>query len=190
MGGSIEEMPAEGMELMDKGSPEKEGRVQLRRELGVLEGVSVILGIIIGSGIFVSPKGVLEEIGSVGAALLIWVASGFLALIGALCYAELGTAVPKSGGDYAYIREAFAPRQMPSWHSLLPSTYFNHSSPVVRIQKQAFSSWQLLQYVRFIDIYKLLEYEVDHQSARCVHVHQGGSHHHHHHCWNGLSLHG
>lgn len=87
----------------------EEKSVQMKRNLGLLEGVAIILGIIFGSGIFVSPKGVLKEVEAVGTSLIIWILCGLLSMIGALCYAELGTSVPKSGGDYAYILEAYGP---------------------------------------------------------------------------------
>ena len=59
----------------------------------------------VGSGIFVSPKGVLRETQSVGLCLIIWVACGLVSLLGALCYAEIGTVIPRNGAEIAYMKE-------------------------------------------------------------------------------------
>lgn len=69
---------------------ENNERVTMKKELGLLEGCAIILGIIFGSGIFISPKGVIMEVNSPGMSIVIWALCGGLSMIGALCYAELG----------------------------------------------------------------------------------------------------
>ncbi|MPC73355.1 Large neutral amino acids transporter small subunit 2 [Portunus trituberculatus] len=87
--GEIQALAKEnGDETSDNSS--QSGGVKLKKELGLMDGVGIIVGIIIGSGIFVSPKGVLEYSGSVGVGLVVWAVSGLLSMVGALCYAELG----------------------------------------------------------------------------------------------------
>ena len=86
-----------------------ENRVAIKRQLSLLHAVSIMVGVIIGSGIFVSPRFVLADSGSVGMALIIWTLCGVIALLGALCYCELGTMLGKSGGEYIYLKTAFGP---------------------------------------------------------------------------------
>lgn len=81
--------------------------VQLKKEINLLTGCAIIIGNIVGSGIFITSKGVLEKTGSPGLALIVWTVSGLISLVGAYCYTELGTLIQTSGGDYAYINESY-----------------------------------------------------------------------------------
>ncbi|EHA98565.1 B(0,+)-type amino acid transporter 1, partial [Heterocephalus glaber] len=94
----------------------------LQKEVGLFSGICIIVGTIIGSGIFISPKSVLSNTGTVGPCLIIWAACGVLATLGALCFAELGTMITKSGGEYPYLMQAFGP---------IPAYLFSWTSMVV-----------------------------------------------------------
>lgn len=73
------------------------------KKLGVISASSYLICDIIGSGIFVSPTDIVRYSGSVGLSLIVWALCGLLSLLGALCYIELGTSIPYSGGDFAYL---------------------------------------------------------------------------------------
>jgi amino acid permease len=86
---------------------EEESVPVLRRHLTLLDGISVLLGIILGSGIFASPGVVLQHTGSVGLGCIAWLAAAFMALCSALVHAELGAAMPQAGGNAYYFKVAF-----------------------------------------------------------------------------------
>src|SRR5688572_27791968 len=82
----------------------------LRRTLRPRDLILIVIGTVIGSGIFLVPSTVLRQTGGdVSVALLVWVVAGVLSLLGALTFAELGAAKPDAGGLYVYIRDAFGP---------------------------------------------------------------------------------
>lgn len=80
-----------------------------RRALGPFDATMVVVGGIIGSGIFINPYIVAQRLDSTPLVLAAWAAGGAIALAGALAYAELGALFPKVGGQYAYLRDAYHP---------------------------------------------------------------------------------
>lgn len=80
-----------------------------RRSLSLFDGTMVVVGGIIGSGIFLSPAIVAQRVDTPFLILLSWAVGGALALIGAVCFAELGARRPEAGGGYVYLRETFGP---------------------------------------------------------------------------------
>ena len=82
----------------------------LDRVLGLRDLILIVIGTVIGSGIFLVPGGVLRQAGGhAGPALLVWIVGGALSLLGALAYGELGAMNPAAGGLYVYLRDAFGP---------------------------------------------------------------------------------
>jgi amino acid transporter len=81
-----------------------------RRVLTLFDCVCIIVGTIIGAGIFKMPAVVASNAPSLGWLIFVWVFGGMIALIGALCFAELTTTYPDQGGDYGYLKRAYHPR--------------------------------------------------------------------------------
>lgn len=84
-----------------------DGSLEKHKSLTYLNGLSLIVGLIIGSGIFSSPSQVNANAGSIGASLIVWVLAGLLAWTGAASYAELGGAIPLNGGAQVYLSKIF-----------------------------------------------------------------------------------
>jgi basic amino acid/polyamine antiporter, APA family len=84
-------------------------RPELSRDLGVSHASAVVVGTIIGSGIFLVPAEMMQAVGSAKLVYLAWVVGGLLSFAGALTYAELGAMKPQAGGEYVYVRDAYGP---------------------------------------------------------------------------------
>jgi APA family basic amino acid/polyamine antiporter len=84
-------------------------RPELSRDLGVSQASAVVVGTIIGSGIFLVPAEMMRAVGSAKLVYLAWVVGGLLSFFGALTYAELGAMKPQAGGEYVYVRDGYGP---------------------------------------------------------------------------------
>src|SRR5213596_3689676 len=79
------------------------------RRLGLLDSTMLVAGSMIGSGIFIVSAIIARQVGSPGWLLVVWIVTGLLTLMAALSYGELAAMMPKAGGQYVYLREAFSP---------------------------------------------------------------------------------
>jgi amino acid transporter len=82
---------------------------QFQQRLGLFDSTMLVAGTMIGSGIFIVSADIIRDVGSPGSLLLIWILTGFMTILGALSYAELAAMMPRAGGQYIYLKEAFGP---------------------------------------------------------------------------------
>ena len=89
------------------GTPKKP--LELVRGLGVWAASAIVVGTMVGTGIFLKPSQMAAEGGSVSVVYAAWIVGGLLSLFGALSFAELGAAIPEAGGQYAYLSRGLGP---------------------------------------------------------------------------------
>jgi APA family basic amino acid/polyamine antiporter len=90
-------------------NPTASSTPHLQRVLGVWSAASIVIGTVIGSGVFLVPSSMITKVGSVKMLFVVWVVAGILSLFGALTYAELAAAMPEAGGEYVYLNAAYGP---------------------------------------------------------------------------------
>jgi len=87
----------------------KDGGVQMKKSLNLFHCIAIMVAVTGHSSVFISPSNILRTTGSVGGALVVWLIGGLINMMLALCFAELGTMLPKAGGPYAYVMKTFGP---------------------------------------------------------------------------------
>lgn len=112
------------------------------RKLGLVGGIALIVGTMIGSGIFISPKGVLQSSRSVGLTMIVWLGCGIISLLSSLAYIELGTMIAMSGGEFSYINTSLG--------SLLAYLYCWSSVIILRPASMAVICLAFAEYVSVI----------------------------------------
>jgi basic amino acid/polyamine antiporter, APA family len=118
---------------------------EMKRELGLLDATLLVVGSMIGSGIFIVSADIGRQIGSPGYLLLVWLVTGLLTMTGALSYGELAGMMPRAGGQYVYLREAYNPLTgfLYGWAFFLVIPYSYPGSA----RKMCFSPWVVSVYL-------------------------------------------
>lgn len=125
-------------EIMDTLAKNTPPRPELARDLKLSHAGAVVVGTIIGSGIFLVPTEMMQAVGSARLVYLAWMVGGLLSFFGALTYAELGAMKPQAGGEYVYVRDAYGPLAgfLYSWTTFLiakPASIATITTGLVRI---------------------------------------------------------
>jgi basic amino acid/polyamine antiporter, APA family len=113
-------------------------RTELARDLGISHATAVVVGTVIGSGIFLVPSEMMQAAGSAKLVYVAWLVGGLLSFFGALVYAELGAMKPEAGGEYVYLRDSFGPLVgfLDAWTWFLvakPASIATLSTGIVRV---------------------------------------------------------
>src|SRR4029077_1109078 len=127
------------------------GASDLPRRLGLIDALAIVIGISIGGGIFLVPNLVAQELKSPSVIIAVWVFAGVISFFGALACAELGCAMPATGGQYVYLREAYGPligflcgwsmftvarTAQVSWLAVTLAMYFSYFVPLSPIESK------------------------------------------------------
>src|SRR5271156_6748531 len=126
-------------------------RPELSRDLTLSRAGAIVVGTIIGSGIFLVPREMMQAVGSARLVYLAWLVGGLLSFFGALAYAELGAMKPQAGGEYVYVRDAYGPLAgfLYSWTTFLiakPASIATITTGLVRIL-ETFSVFSFFSHV-------------------------------------------
>ncbi|XP_068090965.1 solute carrier family 7 member 13-like [Hyperolius riggenbachi] len=126
---------------MDEQPTANDGGVALKKTIGYFSAVNFIFNVILGTGIFISPGAVLlySQL-NVGVSLVIWAVCGLISITGALCYAELGTTFPSSGGEFFYIKRSLGP--IPAFIFLWTATIFLRPA-IITVQALMFAEYTI-----------------------------------------------
>src|SRR5690242_21611230 len=103
-------MPSRAVgDKMPEAATKSSAQLQLARDLTVSHASAIVVGTIIGTGIFLVPTEMMQAVGTAKLVYLAWIVGGVLSFLGALTYAELGAMKPEAGGEYVYLRDGYGP---------------------------------------------------------------------------------
>ena len=119
--GSIVPATEREPEQKEKAVEDRETSSSLRRDVNIVDAIAMVVGGIIGSGIFITPASILEDTGSFGVSMMCWFAGMVIAICGGLCYIELSLLIPRTGAEYVYILQAYSFKNRNKWTELLGS---------------------------------------------------------------------
>lgn len=118
---ALRKRPSSGSGSEEDSEVMSKEKISLKKEFTLYSGVAVIVGQIIGSGIFITPRSILSYAGSFGACMVFWIIGALVSMAGGLCYIELGLLVKRGGGEPGYLVEAYSFRNKNKWSELLGS---------------------------------------------------------------------